>query len=53
MNNKEKKKFIKCPKCHYISGDDWEQCKKKCPMIMSPYYLEDIATLYKPNVRES
>jgi hypothetical protein len=27
-----------CPKCGADSGDDWSQCYKQCPMVMSPYY---------------
>jgi hypothetical protein len=26
-----------CPKCSEISGDDWSQCKGRCPMPMSPH----------------
>lgn len=28
-----------CPKCDAVSGDDWSQCKGRCPMPMSPHYV--------------
>lgn len=27
-----------CPKCGYISGDDWRQCRGSCPMEQSPHF---------------
>lgn len=27
-----------CPKCGYVSGDDWRQCGGACPLSQSPYY---------------
>lgn len=29
---------LECPKCGKLSGDDWSQCDKKCPVSISPYY---------------
>ncbi len=29
---------LKCPKCNFGSGNDWNQCRGVCPMPMSPYY---------------
>lgn len=28
-----------CPKCLQTSGDDWSQCKGKCPIPFSPHYV--------------
>jgi hypothetical protein len=33
--------LTKCPKCRAVSGDDWTQCKKVCPMKGSPHYSEE------------
>lgn len=33
---------MKCPKCYYSSGDDWRQCRGRCPMPMSPHYKKRI-----------
>ena len=29
---------IVCPKCRQDSGNDWSQCRGKCPLPMSPHY---------------
>lgn len=31
---------MKCPNCLAQSGDDWTQCRGKCPMPQSPHYDE-------------
>jgi hypothetical protein len=30
----------RCPKCNWVSGDNWEQCKGACPIPESPHYDE-------------
>jgi len=39
MLARRQKRDIQCPKCGYLSGDDWSQCKGECPMIGSPHYI--------------
>jgi len=29
---------VKCPKCKAVSGDDWSQCEKSCPVPGSPHF---------------
>jgi ribosomal protein S27AE len=29
-----------CPKCGAVSGDNWNQCEGRCPMSMSPHFVE-------------
>ena len=35
---------MKCPKCSYRSGDDWEQCNGSCPIPGSPHYTAALAS---------
>lgn len=37
---------VECPKCKYISGDDWRQCEGKCPMPCSPHFDEGTAQVF-------
>jgi len=38
---------ITCPKCKWVSGDDWKQCEGKCPMPGSPHYDDLIAHAFQ------
>lgn len=31
---------VVCPKCKWVSGDDYAQCNGACPMPSSPHYDE-------------
>jgi hypothetical protein len=33
--------YKKCPKCGAFSGDDWRQCKGKCPLPATPHHDAD------------
>lgn len=39
-----------CPKCKYASGDSWGQCRKDCPMPMSPYYRKETEEKYRAGI---
>jgi len=30
--------YKRCPRCDAISGDDWSQCRGRCPLEGSPHY---------------
>ena len=34
--------MMTCPKCKAESGDDWSQCKGRCPMPGSPHYSVEV-----------
>jgi hypothetical protein len=46
---------LKCPKCACVSGDNWLQCGKRCPMPMSPYFDEKhpLAAKARDRLREA
>jgi len=39
---------LRCPKCRAYSGDDWSQCKGKCPVEQSPYFDKESLAKYGP-----
>lgn len=36
-----------CPKCSFLSGDDWRQCGNDCPMEGSPHYSEQTQEAFR------
>jgi hypothetical protein len=48
-------KTVTCPKCGHISGDDWSQCDKQCPMPGSPHHVKEhpLASLARDRLIEA
>lgn len=38
MEDSEVQEIKHCPKCGYYKGDDWTQCKGRCPLSFSPHF---------------
>jgi len=38
--------FWECPKCKWVSGNNWSQCQDSCPLEMSPHYDPACAAAY-------
>lgn len=42
MADQQSQTTAKCPKRGYLSGNDWSQCGKSCPMPSSPHYRPSV-----------
>ncbi len=40
--------YLQCPKCLALSGGDWSQCARKCPVASSPHFDQATKEAFGP-----